>query len=203
MIDLVQHKRVQALCYEVGYVTIVWAAIDTQFDVLNLALKRHFGGHPNWAELPRTRLNSKIKCARACLTHISAVDALRERGLDIVDQVELLSEERHWLIHGVAGEITEETPSLTLIDMKNEQYEDRPIKKSADLVHFRPDRVIRSISSSANSRLDLSVQAPYGKRLRQGTLKKPGFRRLSQISEGHTEDTFFSYGNPHMRNSHS
>ena len=128
MMDAASSQRVDELCNAVGRVTLAWAAIDSQFDVLNLGLKNDFGGHPNWRELPRTRLSSKLKCARACFSYIEAVSAFKQRALEIIDDIDLLSEERHWIIHGLANNITLPTIMLTRIHLERAKYEEREIE---------------------------------------------------------------------------
>jgi hypothetical protein len=107
MIDDATHNRIEATCLAVGYVTLIWAQLDTMLDCCNNSLQRDYGGHPDWSELPRKRLNQKLKFARDCLNHIPALAPSKAEGLDILNRIEFISEERHWIIHAASDAVTD------------------------------------------------------------------------------------------------
>lgn len=101
--DLAEHKRLTDLCKAVGHVTLVWAQIDINLDFCNVNLRDLYGLRPGWPAIPaKGRLEQKIKFARAHIANAPLPDAIREAALAIINDIDSLSDERHWLIHGAA-----------------------------------------------------------------------------------------------------
>jgi hypothetical protein len=93
-------NRFDKLCLALGRVTLAWAQIDTALDYCSLLLRDKYGGHAKWRELPRTRLNQKIKFLRDCMNDNPSLATAKAEGLAIAADIETASEERHWLVHG-------------------------------------------------------------------------------------------------------
>ena len=63
--------------------------------------------HPSWRELPaKGRLDSKLKFARAQLTRSPLPVDVKQKGLLVIEDIDSLSEDRHWLIHSAADAVS-------------------------------------------------------------------------------------------------
>jgi hypothetical protein len=75
----------------------------------NYTLYHDYGGEAIESEFPRTALSLKLRFFRKCLRKIPELAEARERGVELADEVERLSDERHWLIHGAATAWTDDS----------------------------------------------------------------------------------------------
>jgi hypothetical protein len=100
--DLYIGRTLHAVYCEVGRITLAWAQIDMLLDYCSVILRDRFGAHPNWKDIPRTRLNEKIRHLRDYSNDIVALARFKGESQAIADALSSLSNERHWVVHAAS-----------------------------------------------------------------------------------------------------
>ena len=84
----------------VGYTVITWAMIEADLDKSIAVIHHCCGGKTISAALPRT-LKGKIRYMRKALRQLSLLAPVKERGLDLMQQISDKKQQRHDLVHSV------------------------------------------------------------------------------------------------------
>jgi hypothetical protein len=85
----------------IGGVTITWAMLEIGLDKCNHTILHRCGGEAIQADMPRS-LSSKISFFKKAHARLALLSPYRVEAAQMAEQVLLLKEKRHDLIHGMA-----------------------------------------------------------------------------------------------------
>ena len=84
-----------------GFSTAVWSALELVLDTDVQLIRKHYGGKQIEPEVPRG-LKPTVKFLRKCFTHLDSLQVFKSPMLQLLDEVDRLSERRHLVVHGAA-----------------------------------------------------------------------------------------------------
>ncbi|WP_274629683.1 hypothetical protein [Arvimicrobium flavum] len=96
--------RFKNLYTAVGQMTIRWAAVETNIDILVWVVMQKL--QTGEAETPRA-LNRKTRLLRKWFTNLPELRPFREQGVSVADQADSLADTRNWIVHGVVANVLE------------------------------------------------------------------------------------------------
>lgn len=109
----VQRSFPERYLLALGSVTLSWAMSELALNnIVGLVFHAH-GGHRSEKDIPRTAYNRKEKYVRRAFSENDNLAQFAPLLIPILDEMNRLSEERHWCIHGVALNLHSATDSVT------------------------------------------------------------------------------------------
>jgi hypothetical protein len=82
-----------------GRLVMCWAPLELMLDGICATLFHRFAEGAYERELPRS-FNRKVTYVRRCLTGLPLLRPLRGTAAPVLDAIQALADDRHWLIHG-------------------------------------------------------------------------------------------------------
>lgn len=108
MSDVKTYPDFDALCQAVGFTVITWAHVEQILDMLIAIVFQSCGGDQINPKIPRN-LMSKLDFMRKSLRKLDVLQPFQDWGLDLMDRISNMKQQRHDLVHGV---ITSSAPSV-------------------------------------------------------------------------------------------
>ncbi len=97
-------EKFKNLYAAVGQMTIRWAAVETNIDILVWVVMQKL--QTGEAEIPRA-LNRKTRLLRKWFTNLPELLPFMDLGVSIADQADSLADARNWIVHGVVANVLE------------------------------------------------------------------------------------------------
>lgn len=84
-----------------GFSTAVWSALELVLDTQVQLIRKHYGGTKIEPEVPRG-LKQTISFLKRSFNGLESLQPFSSQTIKLLDQVTLLSERRHMIVHGAA-----------------------------------------------------------------------------------------------------
>lgn len=103
MNDDARLERFRNLYAAVGFMTLRWAAVEMNLDILVNVIRQRL---PTGEDVPRS-LSRKTYLLRKWFTNFPELSTLKDDGIAIANHADTLADTRHWIVHGIVGDIPE------------------------------------------------------------------------------------------------
>lgn len=142
-----------------GFSTAVWSALELILDTDVQLIRKHYGGKQIEAEVPRG-LKPTITFLRRCFNRLDSLQRFKAPMLELLDNVDRLSNSRHLIVHGAAvGFITGAgVPLKRLRGAKTTYVEDEKVITIAEIYEIGRESA-RMVDALA--RLGVDMKAPF------------------------------------------
>ena len=111
-----------------GFITTQWALIEFIIDTCVAIIYNEYDGNNKTSnkQIPRS-LIKKIPFFRKCLREIPELKPFLNDGLQLIDRINILSKQRHDIIHSAISRINPKSIDLSKLDYGNELHKFRKL----------------------------------------------------------------------------